>query len=251
MDPKLRNPIGRQNRRPGPATSDCGHPGAKAGRRAEATPRSRRRTGHRLARLGTAAMALLALWIGGLILFVEQIPQAVEHPAAVTDAIVVLTGGSDRVQEGLRLIAEKRARKLFISGVYDGVDVAELLRSMAPAQPEMTPTAEQIACCVILGHSADDTEGNARETAAWMAKQHFRSLRLVTADYHMPRSLLEFRRVMPDLIIRPHPVFPPQIKRKVWWRSPGTALLMLKEYNKFLAALVRSLIVEPSAGGET
>lgn len=213
-------------------------------RRALPKPWSRR-TSRRLTRLGVLVTSVFSLWLGGLILFVGQIPQAVDGPTDSTDAIVVLTGGSDRVQEGLRLIAENRARKLFISGVHEGVNLTALLQSMAQISETM-PAPEQIACCVVLGHSADDTEGNARETASWMAAQNFRSLRLVTADYHMPRSLLEFRRAMPDLIIRPHPVFPPQIKREVWWRTPGTALLMLKEYSKYLVALTRSLIIAPS-----
>lgn len=190
-------------------------------------------------------MLLLLLWAGGLFFFVDRIPQQLEQPVTATDAIVVLTGGSGRLEEGLRLIAADQGHKLFISGVYQGLGLGELLGSMEQTTG-VVPTAEQVACCIILGHSADDTEGNARETAEWMAAEKFRSLRLVTAGYHMPRSLLEFRRVMPDLSIRPHPVFPAQVNREAWWRSPGTALLMLKEYNKYLFALARSLITRPS-----
>lgn len=209
------------------------------------SPSRPRQAGRRLIGLAVAALVLLLLWAVGLVLFVGGIPQEVEQPAASTDAIVVLTGGSERLEEGLRLITADQGRKLFISGVYQGVDLGELLGSMEQ-MAGIAPTAEQLACCIILGHSADDTEGNARETAAWMAAQNFRSLRLVTADYHMPRSLLEFRRAMPDIAIQPHPVFPPQVNRQAWWRSPGTALLMLKEYNKYLVALARSLITRPS-----
>ncbi|WP_119461435.1 YdcF family protein [Rhodospirillaceae bacterium SYSU D60014] len=217
-------------------------------RRAVLSSRSRRtnrRRFHRRLQLGAAGLLLLLLWAGGLVLFVGSIPQEVESPASSTDAIVVLTGGSGRLEEGLRLIAADRGRKLFISGVYQGVDLVELLDSMKQTADNV-PTVEQVACCVVLGHSADDTEGNARETAEWMAEENFRSLRLVTAGYHMPRSLLEFRRVMPDLAIQPHPVFPAQVNQEAWWRSQGTALLMLKEYNKYLVALARSLITRPS-----
>src|SRR5690606_30485275 len=188
----------------GPHPAEPGkHPDGRRSMSRRALPKPwSRRTSRRSTRLGVLVTSVFSLWLGGLILFVGQIPQAVDGPTDSTDAIVVLTGGSDRVQEGLRLIAENRARKLFISGVHEGVNLTALLQSMAQISETM-PAPEQIACCVVLGHSADDTEGNARETASWMAAQNFRSLRLVTADYHMPRSLLEFRRAMPDLIIRP------------------------------------------------
>lgn len=92
---------------------------------------------------------------------------------------------------------------------------------------------------MILGHAADNTIGNARETAGWIAQENFRSLRLVTASYHMPRSLVEFRRTMPDIRIVPHPVFPEGFKGEAWWRWPGTFRLLVAEYNKFLLASIR------------
>jgi uncharacterized SAM-binding protein YcdF (DUF218 family) len=182
-----------------------------------------------LAMAGVSAVGLL--WLGGLAWFASQIPRAVEDVATPTDAIVVLTGGSERINEGLALLAASKGKKLFVSGVYHGVEVNELLRAAhgAPANLE---------CCIALGHAADSTLGNAVETAAWMAAQGYRSLRLVTAAYHMPRSLLEFHRAMPDVEIIPHPVFPERVKQD-WWAWPGTAGLIVGEYDKYLFALLR------------
>src|ERR1700736_5683632 len=78
-------------------------------------------------------------------------------------------------------------------------------------------------CCVVLGHRAVDTLGNAGETAQWMRQQGFHSLRLVTAWYHMRRSLLEFELAMPEIEIVPHPVFPDQVAHEHWWARPGGA----------------------------
>jgi uncharacterized SAM-binding protein YcdF (DUF218 family) len=75
-----------------------------------------------------------------------------------------------------------------------------------------------------------------------MKGQGFHSLRLVTADYHMLRSLFEFRRAMPETEIIAHPVFPNQVRRESWWRSPGTASLLISEYDKFLVALLRAAV---------
>ena len=61
-------------------------------------------------------------------------------------------------------------------------------------------------------------------------------LYLVTANYHMPRSLVVFRRAMPGMKIVAYPVFPPQFKSESWWRFPGTAELLATEFNKYLIA---------------
>jgi uncharacterized SAM-binding protein YcdF (DUF218 family) len=194
----------------------------------------------RRARVWTAAAIVLAcLWLAGLVAFVRAIPTEVADPASETDAIVVLTGGSLRVQSGLALLAQGKARKLFVSGVYRGVDVGELLR-VSRQSPE------SLACCITLGHTADSTLGNALETAAWMRQEDFRSLRLVTANYHMPRSLLEFTRAMPGLAIIPHPVFPEISRDGRWWSHPTSLGLVLGEYDKYLVALARPFFLGAS-----
>lgn len=187
--------------------------------------------------LPAVVLAVLAvLWLGGLVWFARSIPGEVADAETKTDAIVVLTGGSLRVQSGLALLAAGKAQKLFISGVYHSTDVAALLH-VSRQSPE------HVACCIVLGHAADNTLGNALETAQWMHSEGFHSLRLVTASYHMPRSLLEFSRAMPDIRIIPNPVFPEQVKQRRWWAFPGTAMLFLGEYVKYLAALVRPLLL--------
>ncbi len=175
---------------------------------------------------------LLGAWGGGLLLFATQLDAGVAEAGTVTDAIVVLTGGSERLATGVTLLEAGKGGKLFVSGVHKGVDLPELLRLAH------LPSAEQ-HCCIVLGHAADDTVGNAAETAAWMEAEHFQSLRLVTAAYHMRRALLEFRRAMPDAAIVAHPVFPDAFKREQWWRWPGTAHLLAVEYSKYLGALIR------------
>ncbi|MEE8453338.1 MAG: YdcF family protein [Limibaculum sp.] len=198
--------------------------------------RARRHRSRRLIRrlIGLAAL-FLGFWLVGLLWFATDLPVSVTAPARETDAIVVLTGGSGRVHQGLELLAQQRAKKLFISGVYRGVDVRELL-SVSQQSPA------DLDCCIALGYEADSTRGNARETADWMRGQGLGSLRLVTAAYHMPRSLLEFRRVMPEIEIVPHPVFSKPVKQRDWWRWPGSASLIIGEYNKYLVALARGLI---------
>jgi len=159
-----------------------------------------------------------------------------ETQSKSTDAIVVLTGGRMRLQSGIDLLRAGKGRKLFVSGVNQQVDLDELLR--------ISGNADWASCCTALGHDADNTLGNARETAQWMRQQGFRSLRLVTAWYHMPRSLLELDRAMPEIEIIAHPVFPDETSQEYWWASRSTVVLLASEYGKYLAALLRP-VVEP------
>lgn len=184
-----------------------------------------------------AAAALCLLWLAGLVWFAEDIPRAPQGSAERTDAIVVLTGGPLRLKEGLALLAAGSAEKLFVSGVNRGVELRELLR--------VAGTPPEAVCCIALGYAAGSTWGNAQETRAWMAEEGFRSLRLVTSSYHMRRSLMEFRRAMPDARIVPHPVFQESFKRESWWQWPGTLALVVSEYHKYLARLIH-LPVEPA-----
>ena len=172
------------------------------------------------------------VWTFGLIKFADAIPDAVIDTATRTDGIVVLTGGSRRLGEGLDLLSQGIAEKLFVSGMYQGIDVKKLL-SIVKRKPEELESHINIGV-------ATNTTGNAGETKVWMAEQKYSSLRLVTAAYHMPRSLLEFRNAMPTTTLIPHPVFPENVKHNRWWAWPGTASLVISEYNKYLLAWVRN-----------
>ena len=197
-------------------------------RRAFAT----RPRGHGLTRrLYVLAGLVVFAWFTGLLWFGVSLPVTVPDADRRTDAIVVLTGGSGRVHQGLELLAGGRAQKLFVSGVYRGVDVRELLR-VSQQSPQ------DLICCIALGYQADNTRGNAIETAQWMREEGLGSLRLVTSAYHMPRSLLEFRRLMPEMEIVPHPVFPEGFQRRGWWPWPAGPGLIVTEYSKYLVALI-------------
>ncbi len=204
-----------------------------------AVPAARRRSWPRriARRIAQACAALAIAWAGGVAWFAWDMPEAAAGSGETTDAIVVLTGGSARLRAGLDLLAQGRARKLFVSGVYRGVDVAELLR-VARARPDA------VDCCIELGHAADNTHGNALETQAWMARERLASLTVVTSIYHMRRALLEFRRVMPGTRLVAHPVFPESWSRDAWWHQGDALLLVAHEFTKYLLALVRPLLPE-------
>lgn len=101
-----------------------------------------------------------------------------------------------------------------------------------------TPAA-RAACCVDLGRSAENTIGNAGEAAQWIVTHGYKRVIVVTASYHMPRSLLELHAVKPDIEFIAYPVFPDDVRLGDWWRDPYTSSVLAGEYMKFLAATVR------------
>jgi uncharacterized SAM-binding protein YcdF (DUF218 family) len=176
----------------------------------------------------------LGFWVIGLVKFDDIIPIDGETNKAQTQAIVVLTGGSGRLDEGLSLLAKDTKALLFVSGVYEGNEVRHLLKFS-----KQGPSA--LGTRIAIGN-AINTHENALETGAWVIRNGIQSLRLVTAAYHMPRSLLEFENVLPNTHIIAHPIFPKHVKQARWWAYPGTATIVIGEYNKLLLVWVRQKI---------
>jgi uncharacterized SAM-binding protein YcdF (DUF218 family) len=168
-------------------------------------------------------LAVLLLLGLGFLWFIQAVHQARAEPGRRTDGIVVLTGGGGRVEAGLALLENGAAPRLLISGAAPGLTLAALARANG-----RQPTA--LAGKVDLGHAAATTTGNAVETAAWARAHGLRSLRVVTADYHLPRAMLELRRAMPEVVLLPNPVAPPALSasRRAW--------LLALEYAKLGAA---------------
>lgn len=171
-----------------------------------------------------AGILVIGAWALGFILFAATI--LISRPTSLdqtTDAIVVLTGGSNRVEEGLGLFATGRAAHLFISGVHKDVSKQEI-KNLWHGENTFPP------CCMTLGYQATSTEQNAAETFEWMQKQNYNSIRLVTSNYHMPRALLELHHALPDIDLYPHPIIQPDMRAfsMAFWH------LVFSEYHKSL-----------------
>lgn len=202
-----------------------------------------------LKRWAVALAVLALLWLGGALVYIERAETLPEPDDARTDAIVVLTGGAVRLSTALRLLEDGKAERLLVSGVGPTVSKASLLQAVLPGMPDAAQASSNwqgidlqllFECCVDLGFEAADTAGNAVETAAWMGQRGYTSLRLVTANYHMPRSLVEFRRRLPQADIRPHAVRSDAMPVEAWWQRRTAAVFLLGEYTKYAAALLRA-----------
>lgn len=186
------------------------------------------------------ALLMTVVWCVGFMRFVDSISREEPKEEAKADAIVVLTGGAQRLGVGFRLLREGRGARLFLSGVNEDVRPSDL-----HALSILHQTAEGKdfpRCCVELGFEAMDTRGNATEIAGWVRTGDVRSLIMVTSNYHMQRALLELRTALPAIRIHPHPVIARTVMLHSWWRWPGSLVLLIGEYHKLLLAGFRVLI---------
>jgi uncharacterized SAM-binding protein YcdF (DUF218 family) len=181
-----------------------------------------------------ALLIVLMFWVVGLLAFTARIERSTPAPAPPeAEAVVALTGNANiRITSAVKLLEEGKARRMLVSGVNPDVTRAEL-RSVSKA------TQNLYDCCVQLGFDAADTKGNAAETAAWVNQQGFKSLIVVTADYHMPRALLEMKGALPGVAVIPYPVATPEVQAKGWWKREIDARRILVEYMKYLAVFAR------------
>lgn len=137
------------------------------------------------------ALALIA-WALGFALFMVTLPGPLE--GSTTDAIVVPTGGVGRLDRGFELLRRRQAKRMLVTGVAPGVDASVVAKAF-----RVSPAL--LACCVDLGRDAVDTRSNADETAAWLKARGFRSIRLVTSDWHLRRASMELRAAVGPRVV--------------------------------------------------
>jgi uncharacterized SAM-binding protein YcdF (DUF218 family) len=180
-----------------------------------------------------AALAIAFVGAGvGFVAFLSQLRGAEIKPDRNADGIVVLTGGSSRVSDAMALLAGGYGRRLLISGVHPTNAASDISRSLPDNQ-------SLLGCCVDLDRSAVNTRSNAAETQRWARDRGFRSLIVVTSNYHMPRAIVELSHAMPDVTLIPFAVVGDKWRDEPWWTSGATLRLLLSEYVKYVAAEVR------------
>lgn len=177
--------------------------------------------------------SIFDFWLIGLVVFNHQINQIIPDEDTKTEAIVVLTGGRHRLTEAIRLLNNGMADKLFISGVQKNTSVKDLETMNEIKIPKNKE--------IILDKIATNTFENARETSIWINKHNIKSIRLVTSNYHMFRSLIEFRRWNKKTEIILHPVFSEKVASS-WWQSFDSFYFLACEYNKLIIAWLRAFI---------
>jgi uncharacterized SAM-binding protein YcdF (DUF218 family) len=179
-----------------------------------------------------AGLFALVLLIIGFIVFANGIERKAEVPKQNADGIAVLTGGSARIDQAMKLLAAGKAKRVLITGV-NRTTTTEELKNLASQGDQL------FTCCVDIDKEARNTIDNATETSEWVALHRYGSIIVVTSNYHMPRALAELARVMPGVTLIPYVVVDNNVHLDPWWSYPGTTKLLLSEYLKYLPALGR------------
>lgn len=170
--------------------------------------------------------SFLLVWFGGYLWYINKLTSGELTVNEKTDAIVVLTGGQNRLNVAIKLLEDGLAEKLYISGVDEKVTRAELLNLLGSKK-------ELEECCIESGNQAEDTVGNAIETLKWLENNNIKTLRVVTSLEHMPRAMVEFKRFIPKIKFIEHPVGS--------WRPENINYFSLsQEYSKYIISLLRA-----------
>lgn len=180
---------------------------------------------------GVSAVAVALLFFG-FVMFANSATHDVRAAGLKADGIVVLTGGGNRIVVAGRLLADRRGRRLLISGVNRKASIADLRK--LSGLDDVT-----FRCCVEVGYEAQDTIGNAEETRKWAQRFGMNRLIVVTSSYHMLRSLMELRAALPHSEFIAYPVVPTSLRDKPWWLSFSLTRTLAAEYLKLLPAAAR------------
>jgi len=175
----------------------------------------------------------IALYAVGFVVFVTNLPGPKVHMRPA-QGIVALTGGDERLAAAVNLLESREGQRLLISGVHSSTTKEEL--------KHLAHGGARFDCCADLGYAAENTRGNAQEAANWARAHRFRSLIVVTARYHMPRSLTEFQAAMPGMALEAYPVEPQDIDLGAWWHDARALHVLHSEYVKYLASTVMNAV---------
>src|ERR1700754_3802573 len=188
--------------------------------------------------------SVVAVFAGcaGFVWFLSLVLPNEQKPSRNADGIVVFTGGSSRVSDAVELLAEGYGKRLLISGVHPTNGFSDIQRTLPESQ-------QLLMCCVDLDRSAINTRSNATETRRWVTERGFRSLIVVTSNYHMPRAIVELSHSMPDIELIPFAVVGEKWREEPWWTSGAALRLLLSEYVKYLFAEMRVIFGGVGQGG--
>jgi len=167
-----------------------------------------------IARIASLLALIYAL---GFVFFALTLGKPAADDVKPTEAAVVLTGGSNRIEHAVEVLKDKKAKRLLVAGADPSVTKGDIARRLGGSR-------RLINCCVDLGSESVDTRSNAEEASRWLAQHHFKSVRLITSDWHMRRARYEFRKLLGDKYVL--------VTDGV--RSDPSFLTLFGEYNKFV-----------------
>ena len=193
--------------------------------------------------LVTLSLLLVFLWGVSFANFLRLIPIQTPSDIVKSDAIIVLTGGSRRLEVGITLLENDKAALLFVSGVNEKVTRSDILNLMDGGI--ILESDKLFSCCITLGYTAEDTRGNAEESLQWVRENSLSSIILVTSNYHMQRAYLEFKSQNPNIKITQYPVSNGEFRLTSWLTHSKKFVLLFLEFHKLILTNLRAYCCYP------
>ena len=193
--------------------------------------------------LVTLSLLLVFLWGVSFANFLRLIPIQTPSDIVKSDAIIVLTGGSRRLEVGITLLENDKAALLFVSGVNEKVTRSDILNLLD--EGTILESDKLFSCCITLGYTAEDTRGNAEESLQWVRENSLSSIILVTSNYHMQRAYLEFKSQNPNLKITQYPVSNGEFRLTSWLTHSKKFVLLFLEFHKLILTNLRAYCCYP------
>ena len=193
--------------------------------------------------LVTLSLLLVFLWGVSFANFLRLIPIQTPSDIVKSDAIIVLTGGSRRLEVGITLLENDKAALLFVSGVNEKVTRSDILNLLDVGI--ILESDKLFSCCITLGYTAEDTRGNAEESLQWVRENSLSSIILVTSNYHMQRAYLEFKSQNPNIKITQYPVSNGEFRLTSWLMHSKKFVLLFLEFHKLILTNLRAYCCYP------
>lgn len=181
-------------------------------------------------------MVIIGLNLGKFLVESDKLEKA--------DAIAVFSGDSGaRTERAVELLKGGYADYLILSGgkVYDDVTMAELMKNHAL---KLGVDASKI----LIDDEASTTNENSEFTANIIEENNFKSVIVVTSDYHTRRSKLAMEKALENTLIDGEEVevtVTPSKEEKFttkWWTSGDSVLMVISEYLKLMGYWVKGYI---------
>lgn len=178
-------------------------------------------------------IAAFLVFSAGFVAFVQNfshIPYSNNYKA---DAIIVLTGGHARLLSGIKLLENKKGQRMLLSGVNKHISNKAIIRALGIKDHNLMQHID-------IGRYALNTAGNAIETALWVKKYNYKTIYVVTNDYHMPRSLLELKMALPNIVLLPAPIKDYEIPSQLWQHLTfNQTINLLAEFSKYIRTNIK------------
>ena len=187
--------------------------------------------------------SILTIFFVELFKFKQEVLSFKKYRNKESSNIVILTGGTNRIKDGLKIIdgfenLKKINFKILVSGTGKGFTKKSLIKKIGPNfNPKL------IECCIFLDSLSKNTLTNAIETSKWAKNNNIKEFILITSNYHMPRAILEFKNVMPNKKIYTFPIKPRKHNIEKWLDSYETFSLIFGEFCKYIVASLRIKIL--------